>query len=413
MSEQVLRPETPEQVGDVLAWAAAEAAALTVVGGGSKAAVGRPTPVERHLEMAALSGILAYEPEELVVTARAGTPMAELEAALAERGQQLAFEPGDWSRLLAPDGGAVANAGGTLGGVVACNLSGPRRIRDGAARDHLLGFHAVSGRGEEFKSGGTVVKNVTGFDLSKLITGSFGTLAVMTEVSVRALPTPEETLTVLLLGCEEECGMHAMTAALHAPYEVSGAAHLPADVATLSGVPGVHDAGGSVTAIRLEGPPPSNAYRAGKLREALGTYGSLGELDDGASRALWREIRDVAYFRDTPERQVWRLSVPPSEGPRVVADLLFDLHGQAFYDWGGGLVWLATDALADAGHELVRASICATGGHATLIRADAAVRAAVPVFQPQPAPLAALTRRVKEGFDPHGILNPGRMYEGV
>jgi glycolate oxidase FAD binding subunit len=411
MSE-TFKPGTPEQVLEAVRWAMAEEKSLDVAGSRSKTALGRPAETDNRLDVAAISGIVLYEPEELVLTARAGTSMAEIEAALAERNQQLAFEPGDLGPLLGIAGGA-GNVSGTLGGIVACNLAGPRRIKVGAARDHLLGFHAVSGRGEGFKSGGRVVKNVTGFDLSKLITGSFGTLAVMTEVSVRALPVAEKTRTVLVFGCADEAAVRAMTAALQTPYEVSGAAHLPAAVAVTSGVAAVSAAGGAVTAIRVEGPGPSVEFRCGALRDLVAPFGEAAELHSANSRAFWREVRDVAYFVGAGERQVWRLSVPPAAGARVAAEVLAAIEGHVFYDWGGGLVWLALAPSPDADHEAVRRALSATGGHATLIRAENAVRARVPVFQPQPGPLAALTRRVKQGFDPKGVLNPGRMYEGV
>jgi glycolate oxidase FAD binding subunit len=411
MSE-TFKPETHEQVLEAVRWAAAEEKALDVAGSRSKVALGRPAEADNRLDMAAISGIVLYEPEELVLTARAGTSMAEIETALAEKNQQLAFEPGDLGPLLGTVDGS-SNVSGTLGGIVACNLAGPRRIKVGSARDHLLGFHAVSGRGEGFKSGGRVVKNVTGFDLSKLITGSFGTLAVMTEVSVRALPVAEKTRTVLVFGCADEAAVRAMTAALQTPYEVSGAAHLPAAVAVTSGVAAVSAAGGPVTAVRVEGTGPSVEFRCGALRDLAAPFGEVEELHSANSRAFWREVRDVAYFVGAGERQVWRLSVPPAAGARVAAEVLAAIEGHVFYDWGGGLVWLALAPGPDAGHEAVRRALSATGGHATLIRAEDAVRATVPVFQPQPGPLAALTRRVKRGFDPKGVLNPGRMYEGV
>jgi glycolate oxidase FAD binding subunit len=409
---QTFKPETPEQVLEAVSWALAEEQSLDVAGSGSKAALGRPAETDNRLDMAAIAGIVLYEPEELVLTARAGTSMAEIEAALAEKDQQLAFEPGDLGPLLGAVGGS-SNVSGTLGGVVACNIAGSRRVKVGAARDHLLGFHAVSGWGEGFKSGGRVVKNVTGFDLSKLITGSFGTLAVMTEVTVRALPAPEKTRTVLVFGCADDTAVRAMTAALQTPYEVSGATHLPADIAATSKVAAVAAAGGAVTAVRVEGPGPSVEFRCGALRDLMAPFGEVEELHSANSLAFWREVRDVAYFAGAGERQVWRLSVPPADGARVAEQVLSAIKGHVFYDWGGGLVWLALAPSADAGHDAVRAAISATGGHATLVRAEDALRAKVPVFQPQPGPLAALTRRIKQGFDPKGVLNPGRMYEGV
>lgn len=436
-------PETADQLAELIRWAASEERALEVVGVGTKRGIGRPVDAPVRLSLHAMAGIVDYEPEELVLTVRAGTTMAEIDAALAARHQMLAFEPGDWSALLqegdeaVPDGdvrggsdpperpsagAAVAtrsgsNAGGTVGGVIACNLSGPRRIKSGAARDHLLGFHAVGGRGEVFKSGGRVVKNVTGFDLSKLIAGSYGTLAVMTEVSVRTLPAPEETRTILLAGCGEDAGVRAMIAAMHTAQDVCGAAHLPPDVAVRSAVAPVAAARQSITALRVEGPGPSVKVRASALRAALKTFGDVEDLDTAPSLALWREIRDASYFTegggDVSGRQLWRVSVPPADGARVVAEILFEIEGQAFYDWSGGLIWLALRATPDAAHQVVRTAVAGTGGHATLIRAAAAVRGSVPVFQPQPSALAALTARIKRGFDPQAVLNPGRMYAGV
>ena len=250
-----------------------------------------------------------------------------------------------------------------------------------------------------FKSGGRVVKNVTGFDLSKLMCGSFGTLAVMTEVTVKVLPAPEETATVRLSGLTAEDAVAAMGEALRTPYEVSGAAHLTADVA----------AGPSATLLRIEGPGPSVEYRCEALRRLLAPHGDIDILGSGDSRALWRGIRDVDYFTGDTDRPVWRLSVPPTAGAAVAAAI----DGRVFFDWGGGLLWVSLAPSDDAGHAAVRAAIGDVGGHATLVRAPEAVRAQVPVFQPQPAPLAALAERIKDSFDPDGVLNPGRMVKGV
>jgi glycolate oxidase FAD binding subunit len=409
---ETLTPATAEQVLETVQWAAAEETPLEVTGAGSKRAYGRPSRAAHRLDLKALSGIELYEPMELVMSAKAATPLADIDAALAENRQRLGFEPADLGPLLGAGAGA-----GTIGGAVICNLSGPGRIKAGAARDHILGFHAVSGRGGEFKSGGRVVKNVTGFDLSKLMAGSFGTLAVMTDVTVKVMPEPEETRTVLVLGAGDAQAVKAMNEALNSAFEISAAAHLPAGVAAVSAVASVAAAGAAVTALRVEGPEPSVVYRAEALKALLEAYGNREELDTAESLAFWRQVRDVGFFvADGPEAgqaQVWRLSVPPAEGAGVAARILDAADGRVFYDWGGGLLWLALAPRPDGGHEAVRGAIGDGGGHATLVRADADVRAAVPVFQPQPAPLARLTARVKEAFDPKGVLNPGRMYEGV
>ena len=409
MSE-TLKPETAEQVLDAVKWAAASESPLAVKGQGSKEGFGRAIEADCRLDLSGLTGIGCYEPNELFMTAGAATTLAEIEAALRQNNQQMAFEPADLGILLGGEGDA-----GTIGGAIACNLAGPRRIKAGAARDHFLGFNAVSGRGETFKSGGTVVKNVTGFDLSKLIAGSFGTLAVMTEVTFKVLPAPEKTRTVLVLGLSDQDAMKAMAKALGSSHEVSGAAHLPEAAAKGSKVSHVAGTGRSVTAFRVEGPGPSVEHRCRALTALLGGGASVEELHSENSALLWREICDVRLLDGDGGngRQVWRLSVPPMNGAGVAEQLTAVTGASVFYDWGGGLIWLTMDATPDAGHETVRRAVEAAGGHATLVRAGADVRNRVPVFEPQTGALREITARIKEGFDPKGILNPGRMVEGV
>jgi len=409
---ETLKPTNAAQVLEAVKWAAAEGTPLDVVGRGSKRGFGRAAAPSVGLDLSGLAGIGRYEPSELFMTAHAATPMAEIEAALRQNNQQMAFEPADLGPLFGGD-----EDEGTIGGAIACNLAGPRRIKVGAARDHFLGFSAVSGRGEVFKSGGTVVKNVTGFDLSKLLAGSFGTLAVMTEITFKVLPAPEKTRTVLVFGLADAAAAMTMAKALGSAHEVSSAAHLPPAAAGRSKVSYVGGAGRAVTAIRVEGPGPSVEHRCRALKALLKGKGDIEELHSENSRTLWREIRDAALLGLAADgaggRQVWRLSLPPTAGPGAAETLARELTGEAYYDWGGGLVWLAVAARPDAGHQIVRAAIAAAGGHATLVRADADVRARVPVFEPLAARLGELTARVKGAFDPKGVLNPGRMYEGV
>ncbi len=405
---EALRPGDAAQLAEAVAWAVAEEAPLEVVGHGSKRTLGRPVQAAQLLDVSALSGITMYEPAELVMSAGPGTPLAEIEAALAENDQQLAFEPPDLGPLLGSRAGAAS-----IGGVFACNLAGSRRIKAGGARDHFLGVHAVTGRGEAMKAGGRVVKNVTGYDLCKLFAGSYGTLAVMSELTFKVLPAPAKTRTVLVFGLDDAAAARAMTAALTSPHEVSGAAHLPAAIAARSAVGYVADAGAAVTALRVEGPAPSVEHRCAALRELLGGFGAVEELHGRNSGALWCELRDAAPFARDDGRVVWRLSVPPTAGAGVVARVAAETGAEAYYDWGGGLVWLTLGAGGDGGAERVRGEVAKVGGHATLLRADAGLRANAAVFQPQAAPLAALTARVKDAFDPRRVLNPGRMYAGV
>jgi glycolate oxidase FAD binding subunit len=288
------------------------------------------------------------------------------------------------------------------------NLSGPRRIKAGAARDHVLGIKAVSGRGEAFKAGGRVVKNVTGYDLSRGLAGSFGTLAIATEITFKVLPRAETLATLVLPGLEPPVAIAALCAAMGAPVDVSGAAHLPPFAARRQGF------AGAVTILRLEGFAPSVAARLDQLEAALSSFGRAERLDAAASTVLWRAIRDVAPLAETEEALVWKISVAPTAGPKVAAAIAKQLPAEALFDWSGGLVWLALDPShglnGDAGAGVVRTAVAAHGGgHATLVRAPVEVRAIVPVFEPQTEALRALTARLKAQFDPLGILEPGRI----
>ena len=393
MTITTMKPENAAQAADAVRWALSAGEPLEILGSGSRRGLGRPVQAGHALDLSGLSGVIAYEPEELVLTALAGTPMDLIRAMLAERGQHLAFEPPE---------------GGTLGGLVASGLAGPRRISAGSARDHTLGIAGVSGRAEAYKGGGKVVKNVTGYDVPKLMAGSFGTLTALTEITVKVLPAPEDTATLLLFGLDDAAAVAMLDRALRSPYEVSGAAHLPAGIAARSGVSAVAGAGGAVTLVRLEGFGPSVAARVTMLREELRADEMLGR--DG-SLVLWREVRDGAGLGEAAADgpHLWKLSVPPSAGPSTVEAIRRTLDVEVFYDWGGGLVWLSAPPDSEA---TIRSALSA-GGHATLVRAPEAVRAATEVFQPLPEPLMALSRRVKESFDPKGILNPGRMYAGL
>jgi glycolate oxidase FAD binding subunit len=395
----LLKPRDEKDAEAAVQWALAEKKAFEIVGHGTKRGIGRAAQSDLSLDLSGLSGVTLYEPEELVLSAKAGTPLAEIESLLAKHNQELAFEPMDYGPLLGTAGG------GTIGGAIAANLSGPRRIKAGAARDHFLGVTAVSGRGETFRSGGRVVKNVTGYDLCKVLAGSWGTLAVMTDVTVKVLPCAETEETVLVLGLADAAAAAAMAAAMGSANDVSGAAHLPATLASR-----VTQAGGgkAVTALRIEGVAPSVAHRVASLETLLKAH-RLATLSEGASRSFWKAVRDVTAFA-ADDRVIWRISVAPMRGHEIGAAMG---EGAFYYDWAGGLVWLALPPCEDAGAARVRAATAATGGHATLIRAPAAVRAAVPVFEPQAEGVAGLTRRVKESFDPQRVLNAGRMWAGI
>jgi glycolate oxidase FAD binding subunit len=406
-----LAPTDLGELRDAVCEALAAEEPLELIAGGTKRALGRPLQLPRTLDLSRLAGIREYQPGELVLTAAAATPLNEIEAALGSAGQILAFEPPDWSVLLGLPRSASVRP--TLGGILACNLSGPRRIKAGAARDHFLGFHGVSGRGEVFKAGGKVVKNVTGYDLCKLMAGSYGTLAALEEVTVKVLPRPETVRTVILCGLDSATAVRRLSRALASAHDVSGAAYLPASsTAALTSLPRMP----GVAALRLEGPGPSVTFRCERLSAELGSDCESTSLDDEDSAAFWRAIRDVEPLARLCDRAVWRVSVAPSRGAELAEAIARDLDATWYLDWGGGLLWVAVSGAEDGGAGVIRGAIrgadgCDTG-HATLIKGSPALRCALPVFEPQPPPLAALTARVKESFDPRRILNRGRMVEG-
>lgn len=394
-------PTSAQEVLETIQWAVSEETPLEVVGQGSKRGIGRPVEAEQVLDLSRLAGVTLYEPEELVLSAKAGTPLAEVEALVAKSGQRLEFEPIDYGPLL---GGKAGR--GTIGGALGANLAGPRRIKAGAARDHILGVHAVSGRGEVFKSGGRVVKNVTGYDLSKGLAGSWGTLAVVTDLTFKVLPATETETTLAVTGLDDAQAAAAMAEAMGSSAEVSGAAHLPEGV--VSQFLGGALSGGPRTVLRVEGFGPSVDYRIDLLTRLMKPFGAAETIEREDSRALWREIRDCHPFADGTAAPVWRVSMAPGEGYKMVDAFRRAAGANAYYDWQGGLIWLRMEADPEAA--ILRKLIGHFGGgHATLVRASQALRETVPVFQPQPPALAALSARLKEQFDPKHILNPGRM----
>ncbi len=401
-----LKPRDRQDVESAVSWAIGEGRALEVIGHGSKRGLGRPAHTDATLDLSGLSGVTLYEPEELVLSAQAGTPLADIEAVVAARGQELAFEPMDYAAVL---GGPPGQ--GTIGGAIATNLSGPRRIKAGAARDHFLGVTAVSGRGETFRSGGRVVKNVTGYDLCKLMAGSWGTLGVMTEIAIKVLPRAETEATLVALGLDDETAGRAMAAAMGSSYGVSGAAHLPDYLAArFEGLPGSE----SATAFRIEGVPPSVEHCLAGLQRVVQPFATFATLGASQSRALWRAIRNVLPFAAAGEagrRPLWRVSTAPAKGFAIAARL--SPATQLYYDWAGGLIWVSPPEAQDAGAGEIRAAVAAVGGHAALVRAPASQRASIAAFEPETGALAELSRRVKAGFDPKGVLNPGRMWAGV
>jgi glycolate oxidase FAD binding subunit len=381
---------------------------LEIVGHGSKRPIGQPMATNALLDLSALNAVTSYEPNELIITVQAGAPLADVKSLIDSKNQQFAFEPVDTEMLLGISGG------GTVGGMIGAGLAGPRRVQAGAARDHLLGAHAVSGFGDSFKAGGRVVKNVTGYDLCKLLAGSWGTLAVMTEVTLKVMPRPESERTLVVRGLNDVTANRAMTAALGSPFDVSGAAHVPNSSlrAALGGLGDIGSPHEAVTLLRLEGITASAAHRAAALAELLSPFGAAEILEDAASAAIWNSVRDVEPFAAKGALgawPVWRIVCPPASGGALGERLARDTGGDVIYDWGGGLIWAALPPKADAQAALVRPRVDAVGGHAMLLRASDAVRRNVDVFHPPSSGVAALSERVRHSFDPKSILNRGRM----
>lgn len=389
MTQASHAPQTAEDLVDLISDAMRADVRLEIRGGASKASIGAPREATA-IDMTAMSGVIDYDPAELVLTARAGTPLAEIEALVASDGQMLAFDPFDHGPLLGRPAGAA-----TIGGVVAAGVAGSRRISSGGARDHLLGFKAVSGRGEPFAAGAKVVKNVTGYDLPKLAAGSWGRLFALTEVTLKVLPRGQEQATVALQGLSPDQAQAAMARAMGSQADVQAAAHIPPE--------GSRPA---QTLVRLEGFGPSVAARIGMVQALWSGLGELAVLSRDQAQAVWSELRHLAGLADG--RALWRVNTPPSGGPKLVA-ALEPLGARWRFDWAGGLTWLTLDGQAEA----VRAAAEAAGGHAMLVRADEATRCAVPALHPQPAGVAALEARVRRAFDPQGVFETGRFLEGA
>jgi glycolate oxidase FAD binding subunit len=406
-----LKVRDAKDVEQVVRAAIASEQPLEIIGHGTRRQIGQPMATNAVLDLSALNAVSSYEPNELIITVQAGAPLADVQSLIDSKNQQFAFEPMDTSVLLGVPGN------GTIGGMIGVGLAGPRRIKAGGARDHLLGAHAVSGFGDSFKTGGRVVKNVTGYDLCKLLTGSWGTLAVMTEVTLKVMPKPESERTLVLRALDDLTANRAMTAALGSPFDVSGAAHLPNSAFRPVGgaLADIGSQGHAVTLVRLEGIAASVADRAESLRKTLAPFGTAEMLQDVTSAAVWRAIRDVEPFAANNSLgawPIWRIVCPPAVGGVLGQALARDTGGDVIYDWGGGLIWAALPPKADAQAALVRQRVEAAGGHAMLLRASELVRRNVDVFHPQAGGVALLSERVRLSFDPKNILNRGRLARG-
>lgn len=377
-----------EDLTDLFADAAREGTRILLQGGGSKADMGAPVDGVRVVDMRGFAGVIDYDPPELVLTVGAGTPLKEIEALVAAEGQMLAFEPFDHGPVFRRPAGCS-----TIGGVVAAGVSGPLRLTQGAARDHLLGFEAVSGRGERFVGGAKVVKNVTGYDLPKLMAGSWGRLTALTQLTFKVLPRPRRRVTKIVAGLDLPDALNLMARAMASQAEVSAAAYLPC---------GDGRGNGPLVAFRMQGFPASVAARCRMLDAIIGPYDQFDPHEDGDCEDFWAKVATAAPLG--LDRPLWRVSVPPSRACGLVAAIPADGRDWLF-DWAGGMAWLAFDGDA----ALVRQAATAAGGHAMLVRAPAATRTLVPTLHPQLSGLSMLEERLRRAFDPHGLFETGRF----
>ena len=371
------------EIAEFVHAARADRSPFEIVAGGTRRAVGNPLGELSQLDVSGLSGILKYEPEELIITAAPATPLAEIVSVLAARNQRLGFDPADWSQLLGSNGVA------TLAGAMSCDASGSGRLRHGPARDSLLGFHGVNGQGAFFRAGSKVVKNVTGFDLPKLVCGAFGTLCVLTEVTFRVYPRPSHFAILVMPDVLPEIGFSALRKIAQSALEPAGLAYLPGNIAPAMGQ-------GSAL-IRLEGASQPLEEKIALAHGLLGNAMTRLEGDDP-----FGAIGSGEKFARIPG-DIWRVMIAPSEAPRVAKELN---ASHWLGDLAGGLLWLAAPS-SDAVR--IRGIAAAAQGQAMLLRASAATRAAIGLYAPQPPALAALNRSVRAAFDPLSLFNPGRL----
>jgi len=412
-SDSFIYPKSEKEVSDFIKKYYKSNIPIELIGTGSKRKIGKPLQCAKILNLSKLNGIVEYLPEELYIKVKACTPIVDIEEELKKNNQQLVFEPINFGYLFTGESNY-----GTAAGQVSCNISGSRRFKVGSIRDHILGFRGVNGRGEIIKSGGTVVKNVTGYDLSKLICGSYGTLAALTEITFKVLPMPEANKTIVIHGLKLETATDLLNKGISSPYDISGAVFLPTEPKNKDCVMNIEETfklndlkfGGSFTAFRLEGSRNSIDERIKKLLEKLQIHNmKISYLEPHQSEIFWNKIRNLEFFSNS-KNNILRIVIPPSKA----ADLIFQLSNKFkyFFDWGGALMWMEASDLSEEMFESIRKKVVRIGGYVTMIKPSDNLPYVEEVFTIS-MDRFNISQNIKKSFDPKRILNPGKMYTGI
>jgi len=400
-----LKPNNENDLQDAIKYCYKKDLPIEIVGTRTKNEIGKKLQCAKILDMSNISGIIEYKPEELYITAKAGTPIKVIQDELKKNNQHLAFEPINFSEIFKKDSNE-----GTIGGTLSCNFSGSRRFKVGSARDHILGFKGYNGRGEKIKSGGTVVKNVTGYDLSKLVTGSFGTLLALSEITLKVLPLQTDIKTIIISDLALEHSIEVMGSAIASSNDPSGAVFYPGSLRN-NFVFNDLTHQGSITAIRIEGTKTSTEQRVNNLFKDL----NLKErkttiLDSTQSEIFWEDTRALKVFSKS-EKNILRTVVPASETVNLL-NRLKTFHPSYFIDWGGSLVWLELDYLSNQKIDQMRKRVLDTGGYLTVIKSPANAKSSYEIFTIDPIKFK-ISQNIKKSFDPKRIFNPGKMYTGI
>ncbi len=401
----ILKPSNEDDLQQIIKHCYKKDLPIQIVGTGTKNEIGKKLQCAKILDMSNISGIIEYKPEELYITVKAGTPIKLVQDELRKNNQHLAFEPTNFSEIF-----NKSLSEGTIGGTLSCNFSGSRRFKVGSARDHILGFKGYNGKGEKIKSGGTVVKNVTGYDLSKLVTGSFGTLLALSEITLKVLPIQADIKTIIISGLALENSLGIMDSAISSSNDPSGAVFYPANLRN-NFVFNDLTHPGSITAIRIEGTKTSTEQIVNNLFENLVLKEKKTTiLDITQSEIFWEETRAIKVFAKN-EKNILRAVVPPSETVNLI-NRLKTFHSSYFIDWGGSLIWLELDYLSHQKIEQIRKRVVEANGYLTVIKSPENIKSSSEIFTIDPIKFK-ISQNLKKSFDPKRIFNPGKMYTGI